>query len=68
MSDRGIFARPAGPHDLNPFDAALDRSVMLVVPGVLAWLPPAEALRLAEQLRGAVEEVRAAGRAEPDRD
>lgn len=63
MSDRGIYARPvvAAP-DLPAVAGDYGRTVLLVAPGVLVYLTPAEALHLAGQLRGAVEDGRAAER------
>lgn len=65
MSDRGIYARPvaAGP-DLPAAAGDYGRTVLLVAPGVLVYLTPAEALHLAGQLRGAVEHQRADARHE----
>lgn len=59
MSDRGIYARPVAPVDLPAVAGDFGRTVLLVVPGHLMYLTPAEALRLAGQLRGAVEQLRA---------
>lgn len=65
LSDRGIYARPLAAEDT--VDAGANgvselRTVLLVVPGKLVYLTPAEALLLAGQLRGAAEQER------PDRE
>jgi len=65
VSDRGIYARPACLDSVPDADGlATGRTVLLVVPGNLFYLTPSEAFRLAEQLRGAVEEHRASAREE----
>lgn len=53
MSDRGIYARAVATHDLPAVAGDSGRTVMLVVPGHLVYLTPAEAAALAGQLRGA---------------